>query len=251
MAETNISWTDRVWNPVIGCAKVSAGCTNCYAETMAVRLAAMGNENYREVVKGNRWNGRVKFLFHKMNEPLHWKKPCRVFVNSMSDLFHDDVSDEDIARIFGVMGDCPQHVFQVLTKRPARMCQYLTEREKWSTRGTLPNVWLGVSCEDQASAEERIPLLLQCPAAVRWVSLEPLLGRIIPSGDWFPGISWCVIGGETGAGYRKMDLDDFYETENQFSESGCAVYVKQDSGPKPGMQGRLSDDVWNRKEYPR
>ena len=214
---SKIEWTDKTWNPVIGCAKVSAGCKNCYAETMAARVALMqkaqGKESpYLRVVdvERRRWNGRAVFLPERLAEPLHWRKPRRVFVNSMSDLFHEDITFEQIAAVFGVMAATPRHTFQVLTKRPARMLEFfrfvrgstpdstclheasvvLPSTVEYdllmrslkdlppSSSWPLPNVHIGVSVEDQASADERIPLLLQCPAVLRFLSVEPLLGPV-------------------------------------------------------------------------
>lgn len=217
---TSIEWTEEVWNPVTGCDKISPGCAHCYAEVMAKRCKAMGNARYANGFK-------VTLQPDKLGEPLKWRKPRKVFVNSMSDLFHEEVPFEFIAAVFGVMAACPGHTFQVLTKRPERMLEFFrwmeAERrgymhehrgllwdhlgqiagEQFSQRTSqaafrardgdvvprsigdmcawpwpLPNVWLGVSVEDQQRADERIPLLLQCPAAVRWISAEPLLGAV-------------------------------------------------------------------------
>lgn len=193
MSTTSIEWADEVWNPVIGCERVSEGCRNCYAEKMAQRLVNMGQEVYRPTVKGTvgkpRWSGKVVSLPERLAEPLRWRKTRRVFVNSMSDLFHEDVSDEFILRVYQAMVSAPRHTFMVLTKRPARardwFDKYGLSPDPSIPRGGTPsgevvppNVWLGVSVEDQATADERIPLLLDCPAAVRWVSAEPLLGPL-------------------------------------------------------------------------
>ena len=203
MGDTNIEWTDRVWNPIRGCSKVSAGCARCYAEVMAARFAKQWGTP--EIVRPDGgWSGVLSLVESKLTEPLHWRAPQKVFVNSMSDLFHDAVPDEWIDRIFAVMALSPRHTFQVLTKRPERMRSYLsaagdnacgdgitnaaaaldvdrlTDREFCDrvNRWPLPNVWLGVSVEDQATADARIPLLLQTPAAVRFVSYEPALGPV-------------------------------------------------------------------------
>lgn len=206
--KTGIAWTEKTWNPVIGCAKVSPGCAHCYAEKRAHRIAATPNKDYLGVMDGKRWKGNAVFLPKRLDQPLRWRKPSMIFVNSMSDIFHEDVSNEQIAAIFGVMAACPQHTFQVLTKRPARMAEWFEWLDEKSAAsilnhkryclitagcfvpkllpstsylpliGPLPNVWLGVSCENQATADERIPLLLKCPAAVRFVSAEPLLGLL-------------------------------------------------------------------------
>lgn len=206
MAKTSINWTDRVWNPVRGCSKVSDGCRNCYAERFASRFCGQGMP-YEGLIRDGHWANVARFVPDMLVAPLHWKQPCRVFVNSMSDLFHDDISNEQIAAVFGVMAACSRHTFQVLTKRPRRMvewfrwlqeqrntdCSYPLQvdllRRYWATykidaphapsiEFPLPNVHLGVSCENQTAADERIPLLLECPASVRWVSCEPLLGAV-------------------------------------------------------------------------
>ena len=202
--ETGIEWTDATWNPIIGCSRVSEGCRNCYAETIAGRFGGGKPTVYSgltQIVNGRSvWTGEIKET-KQLLEPLSWRKPKRVFVNSMSDLFHENVSDELRDRIFAVMALCPQHTFQVLTKRPKRMMEYFANEmhgmrwlDAWDKLpniptaarasvievidGVLPNVWLGVSVENQAAADERIPLLLQTPAAVRFVSAEPLLSPI-------------------------------------------------------------------------
>lgn len=214
MGDTNIEWADRVWNVVRGCSRVSAGCVNCYAERQAIRQSGPGG-NYAGLVRAHpkpdgrrepRWTGEVRFVPEKLHEPLSWKSG-RVFVNSMSDLFHESLPDEAIDRVFAVMLLAPQHTFQILTKRPERMRAYLTApglydrvlRAAEGLRGTSPParrldltrigisdparfpapwIWLGVSVEDHATADERIPVLLQTPAALRWVSYEPALGAV-------------------------------------------------------------------------
>lgn len=203
--KTKIEWTEATWNPIRGCSVVSEGCRNCYAMQVAARFAGKDlpyeGLAYRNS-SGAHWTGQVKLIEKHLEDPLRWQRPRRIFVNSMSDLFHATVSDEWIDRIFAVMALSPQHTFQVLTKRPRRMLEYLTtpgrhnEIELAADRVRpgaghpsfggkhllpplpLPNVWLGVSCEDQRTADERIPLLLETPAAVRWISAEPLLGPI-------------------------------------------------------------------------
>ena len=197
-----IQWTDETWNPVVGCSRVSRGCEHCYAERVAHRGMAPAHKGLTVMGKhGPRWTGEVRFLPDVLSKPLRWRQPRRVFVNSMSDLFHEQVSDEQIAAVFGVMAMTPQHTFQVLTKRPERAVRWFEWAEQWNSVGLvrdmrgarcvgaavasgvpderiaafhgpwpLPNVWLGVSVEDQATADERIPHLLRCPAAVRFVS---------------------------------------------------------------------------------
>lgn len=196
---TKIEWTDETWNPVTGCSKISQGCKNCYAMREWPRLAG----NPKTAYFGREFTD-VRCHPERLDQPLRWSKPRRIFVNSMSDLFHPDVPDDFIDRVFAVMALSPQHTFQVLTKRPERMRAYMNHGEgfgRWGfidgrarqiyaeryrapfptgkvLLGPLPNVWLGVSVEDQAAADERIPLLLETPAAVRWISAEPLLGPI-------------------------------------------------------------------------
>lgn len=210
--KSKIEWTDATWNVVTGCARVSEGCRNCYAERLAAtRLAHVpAYEGLAEMTPaGPRWTGAVRFNIERLALPLRWAKPRMVFVNSQSDLFHEGLTNEQIAAIFGVMAACPQHVFQILTKRAERMrawFEWVSQPDAFAMsnpigrvvtngavlldkqqrgklalgrmRWPLPNVWLGVSAEDQAAADTRIPLLLECPAAVRWISAEPLLGPV-------------------------------------------------------------------------
>ncbi len=203
--KTGIAWTDATWNPLRGCTRVSSGCENCYAEKVAARFSGPGLPYEGLATRGPaRWTGKVRLAEKHLDDPLRWRRPRRIFVNSMSDLFHESVPDEWIDRIFAVMALAPQHTFQVLTKRPGRMRSYLsrdlhahhllvaihgmkatfTERVRAISgkqgvyEGPLANVHLGVSVEDQATADERIPLLLETPAAVRFISAEPLLGPI-------------------------------------------------------------------------
>ncbi len=208
-ANTSIEWATKTWNPVRGCSLVSDGCRHCYAMKQAHRFSGPGGpyEGLTEIgPAGPRWTGRITLVTDALEEPLHWRKPERIFVNSMSDLFHEGVPGEFIDQVFAVMAMCPRHTFQILTKRPDRMRGYLLESRRrelvmqagerirpsappqhwyhvsdWSCRLTpwpLSNVWLGTSCENQQTADERIPLLLQAPAAIRFISAEPLLGSV-------------------------------------------------------------------------
>ena len=275
-SETGIEWTDVTWNPVVGCTPVSSGCLNCYAARMSRRLEAMGKPEYQprhvlavlgtpydphEPAKVTRiaevragrpvFTGDVRLVPERLTDPMRWKKPRRVFVNSMSDLFHEAVPFEFIDRVFAVMALCPQHTFQVLTKRPERMAEYLAQVPvahlqdtddrslggfRWEGGRQFPewplrNVQLGTSVENQQAADERIPHLLACPAAVRFLSLEPLLGLVdLHTVPWKHGgmaakgwsgvlpvaeepddyvyweqkgaIGWLIIGGESGPGAR-------------------------------------------------
>lgn len=211
---TGIEWTDKTWNPVVGCDKVSPGCDRCYAETMANRFGAPAYPN----------GFQVTLKPHKMDDPIKWKTPCRVFVNSMSDLFHAKIPDSYIAEVFDVMACCPQHQFQVLTKRPRMMRDWCQA----NVPEPLPNVWLGVSVEDFARLN-RLPYLAATPAAVRFVSFEPLIG-LIPERAATPelkGIDWIIIGGESGTGARPMTEGMALELIRAGRNAGCAVFVKQ------------------------
>jgi protein gp37 len=314
-SSTGIEWTDSTWNPVRGCSRVSAGCQNCYAERQAIRHAGPGGAYEGLVTKANGhpvWTGKITLVPELLDQPLHWRKSRRVFVNSMSDLFHDGIPFEFIDRVFAVMASS-NHTFQVLTKRPARMRAYMQrvadgapaagqryeselrahfERYKYNFRegyslpmpatpelrliydsaarqenrpanpdGTtlkagfsggeyhwrswpLSNVWLGVSVEDQATADERLPLLLQTPAAVRFVSYEPAIEQtnlgpylsrtrmpglsLLPDlGDSLPGLDWVIVGGESGPGARHCDPRWIRYVVRQCQVAAVPVFVKQ------------------------
>lgn len=294
---TSIEWTDETWNPVVGCSPVSEGCRNCYAAREAIRLAGhpnprvsgpyvftaekRGSGDYLRPV----FTGIIKVVEERLTNPLRWKKPRRVFVNSMSDLFHPAVPFEVVDRVFAVMAITPRHVYQVLTKRPDRMAEYMNgldpERvinaagdlfgdegrswvsnwmEGWSRphevpddgnpcngtvkRWPLPNVWLGTSVEDQAAADERIPHLIETPAAVRFLSCEPLLGPVDLSSwvgnppvcgpgserTWLPdeaGVDWVIVGGESGPRARLCNIDWIRSIVAQCQSAGVPVFVKQ------------------------
>jgi protein gp37 len=246
--KTGIKWTDATWNPVTGCDRVSEGCDHCYALTLAARLKAMGNPRYQTDGPARTSGPGFGLTLHpdKLLEPLRWHSPRMVFVNSMSDLFHPDVPDQFIRDVWDIMVAAPRHTFQILTKRPRRMASLLADT--WP----LPNVWLGVSAENQRWADQRIPLLMKTPAAVHFVSAEPLLGPIFL--EQYP--DWLIIGGESGDGHRPMNPEWaehlVYQADSSAMDDfpGTAVFVKQDSGRYPGMQGRLSDALWARKEFP-
>ena len=231
-----IGWTDATWNPVTGCSRVSPGCEHCYAETLSLR---MGWSKKPWTAQNAPYN--VKTHSDRLDAPLRWRTPRRVFVNSMSDLFHPLVPDEFIADVFARIISTPRHTYQILTKRPDRMRQWC-----------FPvNAWAGVSAEDQRRADERIPVLLETPAAVRFVSFEPLLERIEFAEYARTGkLHWAITGGETGKDYREADPDWTANIVATCDQYGIAPFVKQDSGPRPGKQGRLSDALWKRKEYP-
>lgn len=224
MAETQIEWTDSTWNPVAGCSVMSAGCTNCYAMQMAYRLESMGVEKYKGLTRksGKRriWKGIVREDEKALDVPRRWRKPRKVFVNSMSDLFHDDVSDEFILKVWEVMRDTPRHSYQILTKRPDRMAEVL----KRLMPNVLPNVWLGTSVEDGAVAH-RIKDLRNVPAAIRFISFEPLIGSIgqVDLTD----IDWAIVGGESGSSARPILEEWIDEIHYLCMEYNTAFFFKQ------------------------
>lgn len=189
---TTIEWTDKTWNPLRGCSHVSEGCTNCYAATMAHRFSGEGKPYEgltRMTPHGARWTGEVRLVPDMLDAPLRWREPRMVFVNSMSDLFHEAVPFDYIDQVFAVMAAAKHHIFQVLTKRPERLLEYVRWQTDMTGEGYLNegNVWLGVSVENQQTADERIPWLLQVPATVRFLSMEPLLGPV-ELGQWMPPV---------------------------------------------------------------
>lgn len=224
MAETQIEWTDATWNPVAGCSIVSAGCTHCYAMQMARRLEAMGAEKYKGLTRksGKRtiWNGTVKEDKTSLSIPHKWKKPRTIFVNSMSDLFHDDVSEDFICSVWKVMRETPRHHYQILTKRPKRMLRIVSDRIK----DVLPNVWLGTSVEND-EATDRIDALRKVPAAIRFISFEPLIGAVgrVDLTD----VHWAIVGGESGNGARPIKEVWIDEIHDQCSVYDTAFFFKQ------------------------
>lgn len=244
MAESAIEWTDATWNPVAGCSIVSPGCTNCYAMRMAARLEAMGLEKYKGLTRrsGRRvvWNGKLRLDDASLDVPLTWKKARRVFVNSMSDLFHDSVPNEFIARVWEIMASAQQHSFQVLTKRPARM------RELSQRLPLLPNVWLGTSVES-AEYASRLDELRGVRAATRFVSFEPLLSSV--AGAELDQIDWAIVGGESGPRARLMQPAWVDEIRAACQRSGTAFFFKQWGGVNKAKTGReLNGRTWD--EYP-
>lgn len=224
MSETRIEWTDTTWNPVVGCKIMSAGCTNCYAMQMARRLEAMGVEKYsgltRKSGKRTIWKNIVRMDEDALNIPRKWSKPRNIFVNSMSDLFHEQVTDDFILKVWGVMAETPQHNYQILTKRPDRMVELVTRK----IGKTLANVWLGTSVEN-SEVIHRVEELRKAPAAVRFISFEPLIG---PVGELnLNGIHWAIVGGESGPLARPIReewIDEIHELCRRF---GTAFFFKQ------------------------
>jgi protein gp37 len=234
MAETSIEWTDATWNPVAGCAVISAGCTNCYAMRMAARLEAMGSEKYRGLTRKtggrNVWTGKITLDESALAVPHSWRKSRKIFVNSMSDLFHPDVPEEFVHRIWGTMRATPQHIYQVLTKRPDRMAEVLG-----AGLDILPNVWLGTSVED-SRVLERLGHLRGVPARVRFVSMEPLIGSVAKAD--LKDIDWVIVGGESGPRAREMRAEWVDEIELLCRQYGAAFFFKQWGGRNKKAAGR-------------
>ncbi|MCB2085553.1 MAG: phage Gp37/Gp68 family protein [Sphingomonadaceae bacterium] len=244
--QSSIEWTDLTWNPVVGCSIESAGCKNCYAMRMAARLQAMGHEKYEGLTKRSKrgavWTDRVRCHEESIEIPLNWKKPRRVFVNSMSDLFHPDVPSDFVRRIWAVMRQTPQHHYQILTKRPHRMAQLLKE----ISPRPLGNVWLGTSVEDQRVVG-RIDHLRDVPASIRFISFEPLIGDV--GNIDLSGIHWAIVGGESGPRARSMDSEWVENILDQCLDSGTAFFFKQWGGVNKKKTGRLLHGrEWN--EWP-
>ena len=227
---SHIEWTEMTWNPVTGCTKVSQGCKNCYAERMAKRLHAMGMDRYR--------NGFGVTLHDDLIElPKKWRQSRLVFVNSMSDLFHADVPFEFIEKVFAVMAQCPQHTFQILTKRSGRLRE-LAPRLRWAD-----NIWMGVSVED-AAVVDRVRDLRNVPAAVRFLSVEPLIGPVgtLP----LDGIHWVIVGGESGPHARPMRQEWVEDIQRQCTVAGAAFFFKQWGGTRKDLTGReLNGETYN------
>lgn len=294
--KTGIEWTDATWSPITGCSVVSAGCKHCYAMKLAgTRLQHHPSRAGLTVdtKNGPVWTGEVRFNEQWLDQPLRWKRPRMVFVCAHADLFHPNVPNEWLPLIFGVMAAAKQHTFQVLTKRPERMREVLNDpvffdAVAYTVRDTygieleaddwpLRNVWIGVSVEDQAAADERIPLLLDTPAAVRWISAEPLLGPVdlglfgtVPK-DISPRytlvyemLDWIVVGGESGPNARPMVLGWAKDIVSQCKAAGVPVLMKQVGANPTNREGKphkISDrkgaimedwpDVLRVREYPR
>jgi protein gp37 len=246
MAASDIEWTEATWNPIAGCAVLSPGCTNCYAMRMAARLQAMGMAKYagttRKSGKRHVWTGRVNVDKAALAAPLAWKKPQRIFVNSMSDLFQDKADEAFIREVWRVMEQAHWHSFQVLTKRPERMLAILSKPEF----PTLPNVWLGTSVESEDYLG-RIDLLRRVPARIRFISFEPLLGPIADPD--LSGIHWAIVGGESGPCARPMEAWWVEALRDTCERQEVAFFFKQWGGKRKKKTGRLlRGKTWD--EYP-
>ena len=226
---SGIAWTTHTWNPVTGCTQVSPGCDNCYALAIAERFRG-----------GKAWPRGFDLTLrpHRLDEPLHWRKPAYVFVNSMSDLFHKDIPDDYLRQVWDVMMRADQHTYQVLTKRAHRMVHKIRTL-------SLPvpaHIWLGVSAEDQRMADSRISCLLDVPASVHWVSAEPLLGPV-DLGEYLEGLDWVVVGGESGPGRRPMDYAWARSLRDQCRDAGVAFFYKQGNALRPGQDDELDGRI--------
>lgn len=237
MAENSpIEWTDATWNPVAGCSLASAGCTNCYAMRMAARLDSMGVAKYRGLTRRSggraKWTGKIRCDEAALAIPERWRQPRKVFVNSMSDLFHEDVPEEFIRKVWAIMKATPRHDYQLLTKRPDRMRQLLSKADI----DILPNVWLGTSVESQDVAH-RIDDLRRAPAAVRFISFEPLIGPIVNAD--LRDIAWAIVGGESGPKARPMNEEWVLRIKAICRSHGTAFFFKQWGGTNKKAAGRL------------
>jgi protein gp37 len=246
MARSDIEWTEATWNPVAGCSLVSPGCTNCYAMRMAARLQAMGMEKYEGTTRksGRRhvWTGRVNLDEKALSAPLTWRRPQRIFVNSMSDLFQEALAGKFVQRVWQVMEQADWHTFQILTKRPERMLSLLSK----PAFRVLPHVWLGTSVENEDHVE-RIELLRRTPAAIRFVSFEPLLAPIRDPD--LTGIHWAIVGGESGPSARPMNGEWVEDLRDACLRQGVAFFFKQWGGRRKKATGRvLGNRTWD--DYP-
>lgn len=230
-----IEWTEATWNPVTGCDRISPGCAHCYARTFAERWRGVPGHAYEQGFDMRLWPERI-------DQPLRWKRPRQIFVNSMSDLFHPEVPDEFIGEVFATMVEADQHVFQILTKRPERLLE-LADELPWP-----PHVWMGVSIENRRFVH-RADLLREVPAAVRFISAEPLLGPL--EGLDLTDIHWLIAGGESGAGHRPIREEWVLDLRDRCVDEGVAFFFKQWGGFRPKSNGRLLEGrEWNAMPAP-
>lgn len=236
MSKSNIEWTEKTWNPVTGCTTYSPGCQNCYSERLSYRIQSTGNPAYEGVVKqtahGPKWTSRINLLHARLQDPHKWKKPTTIFVNSMSDLFHKDIPFEFLLQVFQTMCDTPRHRYQVLTKRSELLLE-LSAALPWPE-----NIWAGVSVESNDYLH-RIKHLVETPAKIKFLSLEPLLGPL-PDLD-LEGIHWVIVGGESGPGARPMTLDWARDIRDKCLEAGVPFFFKQIGGINKKKAGRVLD----------
>ena len=280
---TKIEWAEASWSPIIGCSKVSPGCTNCYAERMANRIVGMEYKQiysgipttkiptkYNYVMGSGKWNGKTFFVESALEKPTKWKKPRTIFVCSMGDLFHESVPFEWIDKVVDVMVECRRHTFLLLTKRPEVLKAY----SEYNMSEAIPNIWLGVTCENQEQADKRIPILLQIPAAKRFVSIEPMLSEVnlrelrppysnlvydsilgrkynnYQQSDWYADtygkLDWVLVGSESGPCKRPMDIEWVRHLRNQCVEFEIPFFFKQMyDGNKKITMPELDGRIWN------
>lgn len=230
--KSSIEWTDATWNPITGCAKISPGCDNCYAARFAERWRGIKGHPYEQGFD-------LKVHDNRFSQPERWRKPRRIFVNSMSDLFHAGVVELDVMHLLTLMKEVDRHTYQILTKRPSRMRKMVG---MWANNyGEVPNhMWMGVSVENQKTVEARIPDLLQTPAKLRFLSVEPLLENIGLSKYLGTGqIHWVIVGGESGPKARRMNPDWAMNVRDTCQQYGVPFFFKQHGGPRPKTNGRL------------
>lgn len=249
-SETGIEWTDATWNPTTGCTKVSAGCDNCYAEALAHRLLKDTYTRNLPVVDSPEHRAdpfAVRTWPERLEEPRRWMEPRRVFVNSMSDLFHKEIPEEFLLKCFKVMLDVDRHAYQILTKRPSRAARFVeNHRDLFAHDGLPDHIWIGTSIENQDVAY-RVRHLLAVPAAVRFLSCEPLIGPLRLAGTGFAdGIHWVIVGGESGPGHRDMEEEWVTSLRDECQAAGVAFFFKQWGGRTPKSNGReLEGREWN------
>lgn len=268
---SKIEWTGKTWNPCVGCTKISTGCKHCYAETAAASARLQQFPRYQKVITNGKWNGTTCLVESVLTKPLHWKQPQTIFVNSMGDLFHPTVPFPWIDKVLAIAVLSQQHTFQILTKYAWLMVEYFTLNFKnriecifcaahdmllakhngdipeaietafndlWEVK-PLPNVWLGVTAENQDRANARIPALLKCPAAIRFISGEPMLEEIVIR-EWYQEIDWVICGGESQRGARAMDPAWARSLRQQCKAAGVPFFMKQ-MGGHPDKRGKLLD----------
>ena len=246
---SRIEWTDATWNPVTGCTKVSKGCDHCYAADLAhgrLTRRYVARLPVVDSIEARADPFAVRLWPERLEQPLRWREPRRIFVNSMSDLFHADIPPEYIRQVFDVMLGAPHHNYQVLTKRPARAAAFLRRHMDLCKLGVLPpHVWIGTSVEDQQAAY-RVRHLREIPALIRFISFEPLLGPMDPD---LLGVSWVIVGGESGPSYRSLDMDWVRTIRDACLAERVPFFFKQVGGRTPKAGGRTLDGkTWN--QYP-
>ena len=279
---TKIPWAMETWNPLNGCSKISEGCRNCYAEKLAARLKAMGVAGYKDTInEAGQWSGKITANVKQLDKPMNWKRGKIIFVCSMGDLFHDAVPTVALHQILSVIKKCPQHTFLLLTKRPENALA-ASQSVRFSHFFDLPNIWMGVTAENQEMLNKRIPILLQIPAAKRFVSIEPMLGSIditnkglrnaysrptdyytepatgkrigiewTDPGDAFIGLDWVICGCESGPARRPMDIEWAKNLKNQCVSAGVPFFFKQKYiGTKKIVMPLLDEQVWDQAPEP-